>query len=152
MSRTKQADANLSKPTGYLHQLRIYWADQLPTLGDVPAWKVKFTYGIFPLTKMPFTGTGVVYLNGDRLWVRNLDFEKARGEFAIVLEDGLNHALKELGDEAVKAVEELAAQGGARTASSLREAAYLALANRLPIGCPERRELLRLAGVDPTYR
>lgn len=124
MSRTKQASTNLSTPAKYTHQLRINWAS-LVLGGNTPAWKIGFTYGIFPLTKMPFSGTGSVYLNGGRLWIREVDFEKAGTGLDFVLQNGLDHALEELGDKAVDAVKSIAVH------DDVRDAVRLAYVNRV---------------------
>lgn len=97
----------LSTHTGYLHQPRIHWAVNQPSESK-PTWEIGFSYGIFPLTVMPFEGTCTVYTtDGRRLWVRDVNFDKAHGDFASLLERGLDHAFAEVGDEAVRAVVEL---------------------------------------------
>lgn len=149
MSRVKQADMRMSTSTNYSHELSIKWAIPQPSEAK-PTWEIGFSYGILPLTMMKFAGTGVVYLDSERLWVQRADFDKAHGDLAAMLERGLNHALRELGVNAVKPVMALAERGRTARADHHKEAAYLELANRLPVESPERLELLRLAKVSPS--
>lgn len=122
MSIPKQAGVNLSKPTGYQHHLRIEWAGEKLSMNKT-TWEIGFTYGIFPLTKGSFTGSCIVYLDGGRLWIRNIDFNKVGSELNLVLQNGVDDALKELDAEAVRVVMGLASMRVASTSGPTKNLA-----------------------------